>query len=150
MAKEKREPRRDLLFDAMAEACGHALDTLTKPEAIAIGSSVAAIRLLPDVTPELIHQKAAIYQDLHPDWDLTPRALVKYWSALQPSTSRTNPRFKDVCRVATERLSSVGDLAKDRNFNDSTRPVLDARSVETARGLTLELADHSQTSEDWG
>jgi hypothetical protein len=89
--------RRDPLFDAMALACGHDLENLTKSEGTAIGSAVSEIRHQPDVTPELVWAKAALYRALHPTWELTPRALVKHWSSLQPqqpqAAASRDPRY---------------------------------------------------------
>ena len=89
--------KRDPLFDAMAVACGHDLENLTKSEGTAIGSAVAEVRHQPDITPELIHAKAEAYRSMHPDWELTPRALVKHWSALgQATTPWVDPRQKEL------------------------------------------------------
>lgn len=89
--------KRDPLFDAMAVACGHDLANLTKSEGTAIGSAVAEVRHQPDITPELIHAKAEAYRSMHPDWELTPRALVKHWSALgQATTPWVDPRQKEL------------------------------------------------------
>ena len=73
--------KRDLLFDAMAEACGHDLMQLTKSSAAMIAKATSEIRPICK-TPDEVWEKAAIYKKLHPDWVLTPSALAKYWSSL--------------------------------------------------------------------
>ena len=79
---EAAKPRkRDLFFDAMAEACGHDLTQLTKSSAAMIAKATSEIRPICK-TPDEIWAKAAIYKKLHPDWVLTPSALAKYWSEL--------------------------------------------------------------------
>jgi hypothetical protein len=87
----------------MAVACGHDLENLTKSEGTSIGSAVAEVRHKPDITPQVIHDKAQVYRSMHPDWELTPRALVKHWSALQQtSTPWTDPRQKELANIRKE------------------------------------------------
>ena len=81
--KTTKPRKRDLLFDAMAEACGHDLTQLTKSSAAAIAKATSEIRPICK-TPDEVWEKAAIYKKLHPDWVLTPSALAKYWSSLKP------------------------------------------------------------------
>jgi hypothetical protein len=95
--------KRDPLFDAMAVACGHDLENLTKSEGTAIGSAVAEVRHKAGITPQVIHDKAQAYRSMHPDWELTPRALVKHWSALQQArTPWTDPRQKELADLRAE------------------------------------------------
>ena len=73
--------KRDLFFDAMAEANGHDLTQLTKTSASMIATATNIIRPVCK-SPDEIWVKAAIYKKLHPDWSLTPSSLAKYWSSL--------------------------------------------------------------------
>ena len=73
---ELGKPRaRDALFDAMAECCGYDLAQLTKSGARMIGTATSDIRNL-HATPAQVWDKARIYKELHPTWELTPMSLV--------------------------------------------------------------------------
>ena len=90
----KKAKKRNPLFDAIATACGLKPDEITKSGASAIGKALAEIR---EVCPgpggleaEEIHARAREYKRQHPQWELTPSALAKYWAGLSKLTGR-NP-----------------------------------------------------------
>ena len=89
----KKAKKRNPLFDAIATACGLKPDEITKSGASAIGKALAEIR---EVCPgpggleaEEIHARAREYKRQHPQWELTPSALAKYWAGLSKSTGRS-------------------------------------------------------------
>lgn len=89
----KKAKKRNPLFDALATACGLKPDEITKSGASVIGKALAEIREVcpgPDLKPEEIHARAHEYKRQHPQWELTPSALAKYWAGLGKSTGR-NP-----------------------------------------------------------
>lgn len=89
----KKAKKRNPLFDALATACGLKPDEVTKSGASVIGKALAEIREVypgPDLKPEEIHARAHEYRRQHPQWELTPSALAKYWAGLGKSTGR-NP-----------------------------------------------------------
>ena len=71
----------------MAEACGHVLSQMTPNGAKLVGVALSEIRSQ-NPTPEIIWEKATLYKEIHPTWELTPKALAKYWSELQPGRER--------------------------------------------------------------
>jgi len=79
--------RRNNLVDTLAEIEGSNPGELTRPHARALGVAVAEIkRATPDVTPDEIRRRAAIYRRKHPDWSLTGPALAKHWAACSTET----------------------------------------------------------------
>ncbi len=109
--------KRDLLFDAMAEAGGHDIENLTKAESKSIAVAKAQIRPL-GATPEQVWQKADIYAKLHPTLDLTEWALVKHWSEL------TLEKLQDRIPTADKRTEGIAYLehmvAQQRAETDAT------------------------------
>lgn len=97
-----KKPRpRDPLFDALACA-GRRVDLAHLPASTArtIAVKVAELRAAqPDVTPEEITRRAHRYRREHPDWALTPAALVKHWAELAPEGSSA-PRGPQCSRCA--------------------------------------------------
>lgn len=75
------EPRKDLLFEALAEVCGMSLGELTKS---ARGSMNRATKELRDLsaTPAEVERRAQAYRKKYPGIELTPSALAKHWPAL--------------------------------------------------------------------
>jgi len=75
------KPRpRDPLFDALARSCGSNPLEMPSPQARACAVALAAIRkVCPTLTPEEIASRAATYQRIHKDWNLTPSALCSHW-----------------------------------------------------------------------
>lgn len=131
---ENTKPRkRDLLFDAMAEACGHDLTQLTKSSAAAIAKATSEIRPICK-TPDEVWEKAAIYKKLHPDWVLTPSALAKYWSSL--TLEQVDNQGSDKYRVHREFEAEI--LAKLARENPTA-------SVDALRSPIL-----AETSEEVG
>lgn len=84
--------KRDPIFDALIDACGYSYDEMTDRQRKACGVARAELARV-NATPELIHQRAAIYRQKHPAAALTPNALASQWAALT------------VNGVATPRLS---------------------------------------------
>lgn len=87
----RAEPRNEL-FDALATA-GRQVDLVHLPASMAktVGVKLAELRKAqPDVTPDMIHERASLYRTLHPDWALTPAALVKHWAELVPGADNGN------------------------------------------------------------
>jgi DNA-binding transcriptional ArsR family regulator len=81
-------PKKDLLFEAVAEACGIRLDALTRS---ARGQLNAATKELRDIgaTPEQVAGKAKAWRKQYEGATLTPTALTKHWAALE-DVSRPN------------------------------------------------------------
>jgi hypothetical protein len=75
---KKREPNP--LFDALAEESGKRGE-LTKSEGGAIGEALKQIRAAsPDLTPEMIHTRAAKYRQTYRGMACTAMALAAHWS----------------------------------------------------------------------
>jgi len=70
--------QRDLVFEALAEACDIDMAELTKPARGALNAATRELRLL-DATAEDIHRRAGAYRAKMPDVAITPSALVKWW-----------------------------------------------------------------------
>lgn len=84
----KRVNGRDVIFDAIAEACGIDLTCLTPREAGKIVDAKAEIMAAsPDVTPEQIHKKARAYKSKYKDCACTPNALAGHWAELSAGKS---------------------------------------------------------------
>jgi DNA-binding transcriptional ArsR family regulator len=81
-------PKKDLLFEAVAEACGIRLDALTRS---ARGQLNAATKELRDIaaTPDQVAGKAKAWRKQYEGATLTPTALTKHWAALE-DVSRPN------------------------------------------------------------
>jgi hypothetical protein len=85
-----KKAQRDLLFDALAAIGGGAVGQMTRAMRGCInGSLKQIIEASPDVTPEEIARRAALYRRRHPTWPCTATALCKYWSELGPANPTT-------------------------------------------------------------
>ena len=84
-AAPKKEPAKDVLFEAVAKACGIRLDALTRS---ARGQLNAACKELRDIgaTPEQVAGKAKAYRKQYEGAALTPTALTKHWASLEDAT----------------------------------------------------------------
>jgi hypothetical protein len=78
-AKKTRKP--DLLFEAIANACGIEWKALTKNERGALNNAAAQLRDI-NATPEDVQARAAKYRQKWPGIDLTPMALVNNWNTV--------------------------------------------------------------------
>ena len=78
-------PKKDELFEAIAEACGIRLDALTRS---ARGQLNAACKELRDIgaTPEQVAGKAKAYRKRYDGAALTPTALTKHWASLEDAS----------------------------------------------------------------
>jgi DNA-binding transcriptional ArsR family regulator len=87
-------PNRDLLFEAVAEACGIRLDALTRS---ARGQLNAATKELRDIgaTPEQVAGKAKAWRKQYEGATLTPTALTKHWAALDDASQPNRPSIWD-------------------------------------------------------
>jgi hypothetical protein len=87
-------PNRDLLFEAVAEACGIRLDALTRS---ARGQLNAATKELRDIgaTPEQVAGKAKAWRKQYEGATLTPTALTKHWAALGDASRPNRPSIWD-------------------------------------------------------
>lgn len=68
-------------FEALANACGYDADKIKAVGGGLIGKNAKIIRDL-RVTAAEVEARAKAYKRKHPDWDLTPAALVKWWPTL--------------------------------------------------------------------
>ena len=80
-------PKKDELFEAIAQACGIRLDSLTRS---ARGQLNAACKELRDIgaTPEQVAGKAKAYRKQYDGAALTPTALTKHWASLADATEK--------------------------------------------------------------
>jgi DNA-binding transcriptional ArsR family regulator len=80
--------QKDTIFEAVAEACGWELGSLTRS---ARGQLNRATKELRDIgaTPEQIAGRAKGYRKQYPSMSLTPSALVKHWAALDDLSVRS-------------------------------------------------------------
>ncbi len=76
-------------FDVLASACGLDAEGIRATGGALIGRNASIIRGLTD-DPSEVHARAEEYRRQHPDWDLTPAALVKWWPTLEPSRPSSN------------------------------------------------------------
>lgn len=78
-SKPAKKP--DLIFEAIATACGIDWKALTKNERGALNNAAAQLRAL-NVTPDDIQARAAKYRQKWKGIDLTPMALVNNWNTV--------------------------------------------------------------------
>jgi hypothetical protein len=71
--------QRNELFDAIAD--NFFSGGLAKADASRIGKLAATLKER-GATPEQVSEKKATYARMHPDWELTPEAVVKHWPTL--------------------------------------------------------------------
>lgn len=81
------ERKRDLLFEALCEACGADWTQMTKAER---GKYNAACKQLREIgaEPEEVIRRAKRYAYEHKDWALTPTALISHWSEFPKPTRK--------------------------------------------------------------
>jgi hypothetical protein len=84
---KKRVP--DLLFEAVAEASGCAIERLTRTERGQINRATGELREI-GATPDQVKAKARAWSRVYPGATLTPIALVKHWSALDGTGNRNS------------------------------------------------------------
>ena len=77
---EKVKPR-NLIWDSIVESFGFKPEEITRALASQIGKVVKDLNQV-GATPEEVKQRHRNYRILHPDWELTPNALVKHWAGL--------------------------------------------------------------------
>lgn len=81
-----KEGKRDLIFEALCEAMG--ADWRTMPKSAAARYNVAAKELREiHAEPAEVLVRAQRYRVQHPDWELTPTALVTHWPTLSRGTT---------------------------------------------------------------
>jgi len=73
--------KRNVLVDTLAEIEHSDPTQLTRSHARSLGVAVAEIeKATPDVSPDDIRSRAAVYSRKHPTWELTGPALAKHWA----------------------------------------------------------------------
>jgi len=78
----KPPPQRNLLLDAVVASTGGDIHATTPNAWAAAATALRQIRAAtPEVTPELIAEKARIFRACH-DFTLTPTSLCKWWGTL--------------------------------------------------------------------
>ena len=100
--KPRAERERNPAFDALAEATGSDPTKLTRSAARTIGVALAEIAEAetsevagpcpPDLLAKNIREVARRFRQRHPEWDLTPMSLAKWWPTCQeivPESTRT-------------------------------------------------------------
>lgn len=85
-AKKTRKP--DLIFEAIANACGIDWKALTKNERGALNNAAAQLRDI-KATPDDIQARATKYRQKWPGIDLTPMALVNNWNTVIASAEQS-------------------------------------------------------------
>jgi hypothetical protein len=81
-AEPKKSARKpDVVFEAIANACGIDWKALTKNERGALNNAAAQLREI-NATPDDIQARAAKYRQKWPGIDLTPMALVNNWNTV--------------------------------------------------------------------
>ena len=86
-AKPTRE--RDLIFEAITEACGLDIDELTSSARGAANKAAKELREI-GASPEGIHARARLYVQKWPDAALTPSALAKNYAQLNAKAAVTS------------------------------------------------------------
>jgi len=87
------ERERNIAFDALAEATGSDPTKLTRSAARTVGVALAEIAdaetdevagaCPPDILAKKIRRAAVLFRQRHPEWDLTPMSLAKWWPTCQ-------------------------------------------------------------------
>lgn len=117
----KRVNGRDVIFDAIAEACGIDLTCLTPREAGKIVDAKAEIMAAsPNVTPEQIQKKARAYKSKYKDCACTPNALAGHWAELSTGKT-TKPESPDLYAEPDAAWRGVlRAIGHDNNWDDAT------------------------------
>jgi hypothetical protein len=85
----KAPRQRNVLADALATLNGESLDEVTKDSWGCIMGALKDIKAVcPDVTVDEIKRRRCRYLQRHPGWELTPKALAKYWASLSDSVKK--------------------------------------------------------------
>ena len=121
LAPKARE--RNLLFDAVAEACQINPTELTQSYRGAFGKAVKDLKAV-GATPEEILRRAHNWESLFPQATLTPPALAKHWAQLGQARAPNRPkdRFVDMATSLNQRLGGEDEQA--RSFAGETRSSL--------------------------
>jgi len=92
-SKPRAERERNIAFDALAEATGSDPTKLTRSAARTVGVALAEIAEAetsevagpcpPDLLAKNIREVARRFRQRHPEWDLTPMSLAKWWPTCQ-------------------------------------------------------------------
>ena len=92
-SKPRAERERNIAFDALAEATGSDPRKLTRSAARTIGVALAEIAeaesnevvgpFPPDIVAKNIRRAAVLFRQRHPEWELTPMSLAKWWPTCQ-------------------------------------------------------------------
>lgn len=84
--------RRDPLFDALVFVCGINPAELTPTARSAANKALKDLRSV-KADPDELPARAAVYRSRWPDTTLTPSALAKHWSQLNPDTFVNQPKI---------------------------------------------------------
>jgi hypothetical protein len=87
LGKDWETGKRDLIFEALCDAMGADWKNMTKHEAARYNVAAKQLREIGATTGEVMN-KARRYEFQHPDWPLTPTALISHWSTLSNSATR--------------------------------------------------------------
>ena len=82
---------RNILFDAIVENFFQGA-ALSKSDGSRIGKMAATLKER-GALPEQVAIKKAAYLKLHPDWDISPEAVVKHWHSLEIKPKAHIPSF---------------------------------------------------------
>lgn len=86
----KRVPKRNILLDAIVEACGGNPRNTTAMAFRTAATALADIKSVePDLQPEELFKRARRYKNKFTGAALTPMALCKYWGELSEQPVRT-------------------------------------------------------------
>ncbi len=81
---QKRQRKRDVIWDALMEVCGVNTSTINSSEGSRYGR---AVKLLKEssATADEIHTRAKLYRRKFPGASMTPMAIANHWSELDPA-----------------------------------------------------------------
>ena len=140
---EKIEKPKNEIWDAVTEAFGLSKAEITRSLASQLGKVVKDLKDV-NATPEEIFKRYRNYKVLHPNWELTPFALVKHWAAITDSHVE---KLLDITRKSRDReidtytedqmLTDIVQKAYDEN---QAKQLEEKRRRETKRVLETEQA----------
>lgn len=84
----KKERKRDLLFEALVEACEMDMTALTSSARGVLNRATNELRQV-EATPEQVLSAARLYRTKYPNAAMTPSALTKHYPSLKESKSVT-------------------------------------------------------------
>ena len=87
---QQKPAKKDELFEAVAEACGHNLRSLTRSARGQLNSATKELREV-GATVQQVGGKAAAFRKQYPGMTLTPTALTKHWAALEDHSRAARP-----------------------------------------------------------